>query len=276
MKDKGASCKMEVEVDRKETKMEPLKVTNKSLIAPLFQGWQETMIWSCLQDCMGVAYADDLIAPSSAMILVADFCFFAGEPSRMLVANKPVEHQSNFIIMVPATEEWGTLIEETYGTGALRRERYAIKKESNAFNREKLEQIVQQLQSPYELKLINHQLYDQILQIDWTRDLCSQFYSYEDYQNHGLGVVARKDGQIVSGASSYTYYKQGIEIEIDTKKEERRKGLALACGAKLILECLNRGLYPSWDAYNKASVALAEKLGYHYDKEYPVYEVRNY
>ncbi len=51
----------------------------------------------------------------------------------------------------------------------------------------------------------------------------------------GLGVVIRKDGRLAAGASSYTAYRGGIEIEIDTKKEYRRKGLACACGARLIL-----------------------------------------
>lgn len=76
----------------------------------------------------------------------------------------------------------------------------------------------------------------------------------------------------MSGASSYTFYRDGIEVEIDTREDERRKGLALACGAKLILECLARKLYPSWDAHNSGSLALAEKLGYRFDKEYPTYE----
>lgn len=82
-----------------------------------------------------------------------------------------------------------------------------------------------------------------------------------------------KDGVIVSGASSYTSFSAGIEIEIDTMEAFRRKGLASACGAKLILECLKRGLYPSWDAHNKESLALAQKLGYRFANEYPVYEV---
>lgn len=82
------------------------------------------------------------------------------------------------------------------------------------------------------------------------------------------------DGLIVSGASSYSAYRGGIEIEIDTKEEYRRRGLALACGAKLILECLDRGLYPSWDAHNRCSAALAEKLGYRLDYAYDAYEIQ--
>ena len=81
------------------------------------------------------------------------------------------------------------------------------------------------------------------------------------------------NGNLVSGASSYTVYREGIEIEIGTKQDYRRQGLAAVCGARLILECMKRGLYPSWDAQNKWSVALAEKLGYHFDRAYPAYEV---
>jgi hypothetical protein len=47
----------------------------------------------------------------------------------------------------------------------------------------------------------------------------------------------------------------------------------IACAA-LILNCLEEGLYPSWDAQNLTSVHLAEKLGYELDHEYTVYEVR--
>ena len=65
-------------------------------------------------------------------------------------------------------------------------------------------------------------------------------------------------------------------MEVDTHPAHRRKGLATACGAALIITCLDRGLYPSWDAQNLWSVALAEKLGYRFDHEYPAYEIRGY
>ena len=77
----------------------------------------------------------------------------------------------------------------------------------------------------------------------------------------------------MSGAAAYCASRKEIDIQIDTLPEFRRKGLALACGAKLILECEKRGLYPSWDAHNPASAALAQKLGYHMEKEYPAYVV---
>ena len=50
-------------------------------IAPLFEGWQEALVWSCLQGCMGYAVTDSEEHPSSAEIVVGDFCFFAGAPN---------------------------------------------------------------------------------------------------------------------------------------------------------------------------------------------------
>lgn len=85
-----------------------------------------------------------------------------------------------------------------------------------------------------------------------------------------------KDHLPVSGASSYSSYRGGIEIQVDTKKEYRGCGLASAACAKLILECQRRGWYPSWDAHNIKSVGLAEKLGYHYAGEYSVFEIHGY
>ena len=82
-----------------------------------------------------------------------------------------------------------------------------------------------------------------------------------------------KNGKIVSGASSYTRYREGIEIEVDTAAPERRNHLATVACAALILRCLEEGLYPSWDAHNMDSVRLAEKLGYKFSHAYTAYEV---
>jgi len=69
-------------------------------------------------------------------------------------------------------------------------------------------------------------------------------------------------------------YNDGIEIQIDTREDHRRKGLAAACGAALILECLKRGIYPGWDAANMESVRLAEKLGYRLKGPYYTWAVK--
>jgi len=238
-----------------------------------FAGWNETLIWSCLQGYMGTAWVDNAVNPKSAQIVIADFCFFAGEINEELVRNKPREHKSDFIIMVPQNEEWAKLIARVYDENVTKVTRFAIKKEPEIFDTRKLEVFVQNLSEEYEIRCIDKEIFDSLKENEWAYDLCSQFKEFEEYQEKGIGVVILHNGEPVSGASSYTIYRDGIEIEIDTRKDYRRKGLALVCGAKLILMCMQRNLYPSWDAQNRGSVALAERLGYHFDKEYSAYEI---
>lgn len=252
------------------------EVKNKKTIEKLFCGWEETLIWSCLEECMGTAYTNNMENSESAQIIIGDFCFFGGMPEEKLVKHKPEFLKSDFIIMIPQNEKWSELIEKVYDVRAKKVERYALKKEKDVFNKEKLQKIVDGLKEPYEIKMIDKEIYIQIQKSEWAGDLCSQFKDYQDYKFRGIGAAVLKNGEIVSGASSYTVYNEGIEIEIDTKIDERRRGLASVCGAKLILACLNKNLYPSWDAQNKWSLALAEKLGYHFDKAYTAYEITEY
>lgn len=248
--------------------------------AGLFENWQETMIWSCLQQVMGEMYGswqeegtEEAKTPQAAMALLGDFCFLAGKPDRELIRFRPDGWKKAFLIMVPRDEAWAAQIEEEYGERARRTVRYAIRKEGDIFDRERLQAAVDALPAEYAIGMIDEKQYNWCRGHDWSRDLVWNYKSYEQYRQFGIGVVVMKDGIPVSGASSYSSYAGGIEIEIDTRKEFRRQGLALAAGAKLILACLERGWYPSWDAQNLGSAALAEKLGYHFDCEYPVYEI---
>ena len=246
----------------------------KENINQMFKDWNETLIWSCLQGIMGEIHTN--LAEDAAMAILGDFAFFAGNPSEELVRRKPKECRQDFIIMVPQNEAWGELIEKCYRDRAKKVIRYAIKKEQNIFDIVKLEQAVSKLPDGYDLRMIGEAEYNMCRNNDWANDLVSQYKGYEIYKELGLGVVVLKDGELVAGASSYSTYSEGIEIEIDTREGHRRKGLAYACGAKLILECIKKGLYPSWDAQNTWSVALAEKLGYHFSHKYTAYEIMGY
>ncbi len=248
-----------------------LKQTEKA--EGLFEGWEETLIWSCMQGVMGKIYADSLENPASAMAVLGDFCFLAGKPDKEMVQYGPKPGKKDVRIMVPQNEEWAELIRECFQEKAKEVVRYAIKKEPDVFDRELLQTIVDGLPKEYELRMMDEELFRHCRKIEWCRDWTVQYEDYARYRKYGLGAVILKDGEPVSGASSYSGYRGGIEVQIDTREDYRRRGLAGICGAKLILECLKRGWYPSWDAQNQWSAALAEKLGYHLAYEYVAFEV---
>lgn len=232
----------------------------------LFSGMNDTLIASCLEGIMGRVFETE----NAAAAYPGDFSFYAGTPSEELLRFKP-KADSGFVIMVPGAQDWEPLLEKIYGEKATKITRYAIKKDT-VFDRAHLERIRARLPEGFTLGLLDQKTYAYCQCNDWCRDWVSQFDSFEDFQRRGLGMVVKKDGIPVSGASSYSVYRGGIEIEIDTHQDFRRRGLAAAAAASLILECLDRGLYPSWDAANLWSVALAEKLGYTFDREYIAYE----
>lgn len=243
------------------------ELEDTSKVKELFAGWNETLIFSCLQKIMGKVYVSDLEQPKSAYAFVGCFGFYAGIPDKEMVMDRP----DGFMIMTPQNNEWAKLIEECYPL-AKKVTRYAIKKDT-IFDQTMLQNEIKKLPAGYELKKIDADIYDQCLENPATEDFVSAFESKEKYLQMGRGMVILKNGIIVAGASSYTRYREGIEIEVDTIEPERRKHLAtIACSA-LILNCLEEGLYPSWDAQNMNSVHLAEKLGYEFDHEYAAYEV---
>lgn len=247
------------------------RVSGSSPAAAVFAGWQETMIWSCMQGVMGRLYAVAGRA-DCCMALLGDFCFLAGEPNAGLARFCPPDLPQGFIILTPQNEAWARVIEDCWREKARRTERYAFYKEDR-FDRAALATAAARLPEGIVLKRLDEGLYHACLGQPWSRDLVGLYPSYAEYAALGLGVVALRDGVPVAGASSYSRYREGIEIEIDTRADFRRRGLARACGARLILDCLERGLYPSWDAQNRGSAELARQLGYRFCRAYPAYEI---
>lgn len=241
---------------------------DKVKISQFFDGWEEALIWSCLQGYMGNILLDDQDKPEAAMADIGDFCFLAGKPSTSLLSSiKGIK------LLIPKDNAWEMQIESFFGNRVSKNLRYAIKKENDVFDIKKLTSYVDALDDCYELRLFDQELFELARQEIWSVDLCSQFTDYSHYQKLAIGVGILYQGELVAGASPYAVYNGGIEIEIDTKPQYRRKGLATVCGAKLILECLAKNIYPSWDAHDMRSVALAEKLGYHMSHSYVTYEL---
>ncbi len=291
-----------------------IKLTDPSIAEELYTGWQESCIWSCLQGDLGEIYIkseeeqtvfrESEAQPVSAVAVLGDYRFFAGKPDEELVSFQPVG-TGGFRFMVPEknkADDWGKLIEAHYGGGAKKGEHYALKKEPEIWTapgkKQELQEIVSSLPAGFTLKQMDEELYHLCGNRNWCRDWVAHYPGWHDFQEHAIGVVILKNGEPVSGVSTYSHYtawkgrkgeesmpvpkedeavkarrQGGIELQIDTREDYRRQGLARICAAGIILECIERGLYPSWDAQNKWSLGLSQKLGYHYSHAYTAYEI---
>ena len=73
---------------------------------PLFLGWEEPIIWACLEKIMGDIYVLDDRNPLSAIATLGDFYFFAGYPDEKLIRNVQQEGWlEDFAILVPQNRQ---------------------------------------------------------------------------------------------------------------------------------------------------------------------------
>ena len=231
------------------------------------------LLWFLDGNSHCVAWVDTIEHPKVAVIIVADFCYLIGEveaPNE--VVSILLEH-ARYKVIIACGKQWDDFIKEYLEGQYSCYKRYRIKREPDVFDKSKLKQFIHRIDGDYEIRKIDEDIYNEVLNIDWAADGCCFFKSYDEFEEKGLGYVIVKDNQLVCIASSYTTYLNGITVTIGTLEEHRRKGLATACASSLILDCIDSDIYPEWEAANLNSVALAEKLGYHFDKEFDVYSL---
>lgn len=247
-----------------------IKVNNNQMnkIEHLFNDIKFYMGKSVLDGLMGEAWADKLENPTIAYLLVRQYCFINGDSNSKL-AKKVLNTLPKTCKRIIANDDWSNVIESTYNDFE-KSKRYSLKKEKDIFNKQKLKEFSENLNSEYEVKTINERIYRLIKADD---EDTKQMKITDDYMNKGIGVCCFRDDEIVGICSSNIIYKDGIEINIRVKEGYKHKGIGTAMASKLILMCLEKGIYPSWDAANLTSVELAKKLGYSYDSEYTIYKI---
>lgn len=222
------------------------------------------MVRACVQGHMGRI---DTWGGDSALAVLGDFCFLSGRPVPELV------EKADAPILVPDGDGWAVLITELLGRRAVPFTRYATRHVPENFDYDKLKSFTKALPEGFQIAPICKGMWPVMMARSWSCDLCGNFTGGADFERRGLGFAALWEGEPVAGAASYAVCDGAIEIEIDTNPDFRRRGLATACGARLILACLDRGIYPSWDAHDRRSLSLAEKLGYQLDRPYTAYWV---
>ncbi|MDX8046280.1 GNAT family N-acetyltransferase [Gracilibacillus sp. S3-1-1] len=249
-------------------------IKTKKRLKTMFEGFDSTIILSCLQGHMGTAWVNDLENPTVAQITVGIFSFYAGN-SHATEAEELLDNLPEDILVIVKDDEWKKRLETIHKGAYDKFSRYKFRKKASDLNTSYLETLLLKLPEEYELKRIDTTIANDPSLHEISEDFTCQFDSIEDYLDRGSGFAILHHGQVVCGASSFSIYDDGIEIEVGTHPNYRRKGLALVVSSALILDCLSKGMYPSWDGANPESAKLAKRLGYVYEKAYDTYYINN-
>ncbi|MEN6370100.1 MAG: GNAT family N-acetyltransferase [Thermotogota bacterium] len=244
---------------------------SRNALISLFEGHlrDRAFIDCVLEGHFGTARADDAANPTVARLDCGPFTAFAGDPTseaaEALVRCAPIDW------VTPETGEWRAFLERTFG----RRIRAIpfVTLSSASLDVAVLERHTRSVAEGYELRRLDAALAERLL-ADMKKDwLLESYRSLDDFLRRGAGYVATHEGRVVGSATSAVTSARAIDIDIETAAAHRRKGLATAVGAALVLECLVRGLEPLWLASNEVSCCLAEKLGYTRVDQYETLEI---
>lgn len=223
-----------------------------------------TLISACLDGRMGrAAQGEDWAA-----LLIGDFAFLAGTPDREALVWLDANKKDYLILSGP--EDWLRLA-ESYPRPFRRVTRYAFD-QPLAVDVPALRALSRNLPAGVRVLPMEEEWFRQCREMPELMDLCSAFSDMGDFRAHGVGRVAVLENRVVAGASTYAWDEAGIEVEIDTLPAFRRRGLAAACGAALVLDCAETGKRIHWDAANETSMRLAMRLGFGVPRPYPVLE----
>lgn len=248
----------------------------RQTLRPLCKDSHEVLVLAAMEGTMGQVWAPKLTDSSYCLIRVGDFTYVLGLPpkgERALDLKAQMYDSCVGTMITPQNERWADWIEDEFQGQYRMVTRYALKRDEYHFDKETLKGYMAEIPEGIRIKKMDERLYHLALKEEWSRDFCSNFEDEKHFMEEGLGYVALKGRELISGCAAYGASSGKMEIQIATKKEYRRQGLGLACSSAFILESMERGSIPNWDAMNLHSVGVAEKLGYVFDKEYQVYQL---
>lgn len=248
-----------------------------SRLQNMYKNCEDSTVWACLDGSNGRIFVNQRNDFSMVALLIGDFLFpnstenfIENDAENILKEVGQFRMDGSELVIIPQSSDWNQYMCKLPEVSI--EKRFSIKKKDvSSFDSEYLLTLTSKLEKGYCLKQIDKKIAEKLLSEEWSRDFCGNFEDVQDFEKRGIGVVIMKDCEIVCGASSYSSYQGGIEVEIATRKEYRNRGLATICSAELILLCKEKGLQVNWDAANLASVKIAEKLGFQFDKEYRTY-----
>lgn len=213
---------------------------------------------SVLEGSFGEAFTDSLTRPTVARLDSGSFSMLAGaagSPAARNLLGFPLPRY-----VTPQDEAWRELLADTYfGQAAVLTFTTCSAASVEPAHLEELEAA---LPPDYTILRLDAALAERCGNELGNEYFLEAFHSVADFLARGLGYCVIYSGRIVAAASSTAASSRAIDIEIETAKEHRCRGLGSAVAARLVRECLAKGIEPCWLAANKQSERLAVHLGF--------------
>ena len=247
-----------------------LNKTNRLVLARAFQKNKrvDLSIECAIEGQMGKAFVDDLAHPAAYRITVGPFSYFAGE-AHSLGGREMMKAFPAYNLLMPSPADWLELARESFGGQLQPFTRYSFS--STGLAGRHLEEILDH--SPFRERLVplDAALATKLARLPESYLELSDFDSVQDFIARSLSFAALDGDKVMGVAYGSLACSQGIEVSVFVEEPYRRQGVATALGSRLLLECLQRGLRPNWDAANPESCKLAKKLGYAFVETYDAY-----
>lgn len=238
-----------------------LKPEAREILTPLYSD-RETL--NAIVDCvlegpLGHAVTDDPGNPRVARLDLGCYSIFGGDATVPEAADLAREPKAPVELIFPNSDRWRELLHRVHPGELVERPMTAFA--SDRLRVDRLRELSSPTSDDFELTPLElpeaTQLGDELephgLQV---------FESPQNLVDHGFGFCLTHRGRVVSQSTTYAISSRFAEQSIGTRPEFRKLGLARRVAARFLLESLERGLVPHWNASNPISIHLAATLGY--------------
>lgn len=243
---------------------------HRNALSPLFADFPylQGLVHGVLRGAFGEAFADQTASATVGMIAVHDFVFFAGDASSA-TATTMIHSRPVGFWLIGRDAVWQARFVEIWGEHLRQKERFAFRSPAR-WDRTRLSGLMRDLPTGCTLTRIPEVAAARFAQLSAT--LVDFDAQGRPTMAHSIGFGVEQDGQFISGCAGAPAGGM-LDFEIQTHPAHRRRGLATAVAAAMILYCLDHDLRPCWDAANEMSARLAEKVGFVGRTPYRAYQI---
>lgn len=218
----------------------------------------------------GRVFVDDAMRPRAAIAVLERFGIgcAAGDADRAPALLDALRDWHPWYALLDPPPAWHPLL-AGWSPGSFAAVRYAFDAGPEGFDRARLAAMAT---PPDGTRLCRYDaaLVAQSLAKAWSEDQTGAFLSADDFLARGLGwALVDAQGVLLAGCASFCRHRDGYEIQVDTDPAHRGKGYAACVCAAFLLDAVQQGARPHWDAANAISMRLALRLGYRLDRAYP-------